>query len=257
MAVNYNMLHRVFDSPDLAKPQSTQAHWDSAVGDIKAIQQSGLTLGEVLVYYRLHKFQTDIVRRVKDMHKIVYPNKASINLEEAIYIMNKITAEEATLTEDIISVEQGMQNHTLTATPKVFQHTKSTPQNQSYSTPQTGSTCLPQGGAINKSGNRGGKGWSNNSGKSGQSSTQPYCHMCESNDHASFNCTTFTSPETKRQELVRLNKCPECARKPRFMNTHRCFQYISCSQCDGNHRRWLCTQKNNNTGPQNGSPPKK
>ena len=43
MAVNYNMLYRVFNSPDLAKPQSTQAHWDSAVGDIKAIEQSGLT----------------------------------------------------------------------------------------------------------------------------------------------------------------------------------------------------------------------
>ena len=51
MAVNYNMLHRVFNSPDLAKPQSNQAHWDSAVGDIKAIQQSGLGIGEVLIYY--------------------------------------------------------------------------------------------------------------------------------------------------------------------------------------------------------------
>ena len=119
MAVNYNMLYRVFNSPDLAKPQSTQAHWDSAVGDIKAIQQSGLGIGEVLVYYRLHKFQPDIVRRVKDMHKIKYPGKTSINLEEA-NIINKITAEEATLTEDTISVEQGIQNLTLTATPKVL-----------------------------------------------------------------------------------------------------------------------------------------
>ena len=92
------------------------------------------------------------------MHKIKYPGKTCISLDEAIYIMNKMTAEEATLTEDTISVEQGIQNQTLTATPKVFHQTKSTPQNQSYSTPQTGSTCLPQGGAINKSGNRGGKG---------------------------------------------------------------------------------------------------
>ena len=159
ISVNYNLLHRVFNSPDLAKPQSTQAHWDSAVGDIKAIQQSGLGIGEVLVYYRLHKFQPDIVRRVKDMHKIKYPGKTSINLEEAIDIMNKITAEEATLTEDTISVEQGIQNLTLTATPKVLQYTKSTPQSQSYSsyTPQTEGPCLPHGGA-NKSGNRGGKG---------------------------------------------------------------------------------------------------
>ena len=261
MSVNYNLLHRVFNSPDLAKPQSTQAHWDSAVGDIKAIQQSGLGIGEVLVYYRLHKFQPDIVRRVKDMHKIKYPGKTSINLEEAINIMNKITAEEATLTEDTISVEQGIQNLTLTATPKVLQYTKSTPQSQSYSTytPQTGSTCLPQGGAINKSGNRGGKGWGNNSGKNKPSSTQPYCHMCESYDHASSECPTFTSPSSKRQELVRINKCPDCAFKPKFgMNSHHCQHYISCSQCGGNHRRWLCIQKNtNNTVPQNNSPPNK
>ena len=66
MAVNYNLLNRVFHSPELSKPQSTQAHWDSAVGDIKAIQESGLGIGEVLVFFRLHKFQSDIVRRVKD-----------------------------------------------------------------------------------------------------------------------------------------------------------------------------------------------
>ena len=34
MAVNYNLLNRVFHSAELSKPQSTQAHWDSAVGDI-------------------------------------------------------------------------------------------------------------------------------------------------------------------------------------------------------------------------------
>ena len=156
------------------------------------------------------------------------------------------------MTEDSISVEQGIKNQTLTATPKVFQQTKSTPQNQSYSTPQTGSTCLPQGGAINKSGNRGGKGWSNNSGKSGPSSTQPYCHMCESNDHTSSECTTFPSPESKRQELVRINKCPDCAFKPKSgMNSHQCPYRLQlyCRQCGGYHRKWLCIGKNNNTGP--------
>ena len=51
LSVNYNLLNRAFNSPDLGKPQSTQAHWDSAVGDIKAIQESGLGSGEVLFYY--------------------------------------------------------------------------------------------------------------------------------------------------------------------------------------------------------------
>ena len=269
LSVNYNLLHRVFNSPDLAKPQSTQAHWDSAVGDIKAIQESGLGISEVLIYYRLHKFQPDIVRRVKDLHKIKYPGGVSINLDEAIEIMNKITAEEATLTEDTISVEQNIQTLTLTATPKVIQYTNSTPQSQYHSTyaPQTEGHSLPQGGALSKGGNRGGKGWSNNSGnntaklntKTSQnksSSTQPYCQMCESNEHASFQCPKFTTPSSRRLELSRIGKCPNCTFKSSG-RVHYCPYYVVCKQCGGKHRMWLCTKRNSNDVSQNNSSPNK
>ena len=248
MSVNYNLLHRVFNSPDLAKPQSTQAHWDSAVGDIKALQESGLGLGEVLVYYRLHKFQTETVRRVKDMHKMKYPGHASINLDEAIEIMNKITAEEANLTEDTISVEQCIQNLTLTATPMVSQY--STPQSPTHSTstPQSEGRSFPHGGAISKSGNRGGKGWVNNN-------TPPelHCHVCESNDHNSSQCPHFTTPSARRVELRRINKCPECAFKIKSGTLHRCPYSIICN-CGRGHRKWLCTEEHNNaTVPQDNS----
>ena len=106
MAMNYNLLNKVFNSPELNVAQSTQAHWDSAVGDIKAILDSGMGVGELLVFYRLHKFPNDIVRRVKDLHRIKFPGKNSISLEEAMEIMNKITAEEAELTQDSVSVEE-------------------------------------------------------------------------------------------------------------------------------------------------------
>ena len=271
LSVNYNLLNRVFNSPDLAKPQSTQAHWDSAVGDIKAIQESGLGIGEVLVYYRLHKFQPDIVRRLKDMHKIRYPGKPSINLNEAIDIMNKITAEEAALTEDTISVEQGVKSLTLTATPKVTQYIKSTPQEQFHSTytPRTEGLSLQHGGAVSKGGYRGGKGWGGNNNTSGLNSgfshnkpspppTQLYCYMCQADDHASFQCPKFATPSSKRAELVRIGRCPDCTTKLRpGMNSHRCPSYISCNQCNANHRRWLCTQSNNSTvSPSTVSPSK-
>merc|ERR1712030_55360 len=113
MAVNYNLLHRVFSSPDLAKAQSTQAHWDSAVGDIKAVVESGLTVGEILVYFRLHRFPIDTVRRVKDLHKIIHPGKPSISLDEAIQLMNRLTTEEKTLTEDSVAVDQCIQSLSL------------------------------------------------------------------------------------------------------------------------------------------------
>ena len=84
-----------------------------------------------------------------------YPGSASINLDEAIDLMNKITAEEANLTEDTISVEQCIQNLTLTATPMVSQYS---PHSQTHSTyaPQSEGRSLPNGGVISKGGNRGG-----------------------------------------------------------------------------------------------------
>ena len=245
ISVNYNLLHRVFNSPDLAKPQSTQAHWDSAVGDIKAIQESGLGIGEVLVYYRLHKFEPEFVRRVRDRHKIEHPGKASINLDEAISIINKITAEEAKLTEDTISVEQCIQNLTLTATPKVSQYTKFTPQTQPHftGTPQTESRSLPYRGAGSKGGNRGGK-WG---GSNSVNNTPPqlYCHMCDSRDHSSHQCPNFTTPAARRAELSRINRCIECALKLKSGVHHYCPYFLKCN-CGGLHKKWLCTDRNNN-----------
>ena len=239
MAVNYNLLNRIFNSPELAKPQSTQAHWDSAVGDIKAIQESGLGIGEVLVFYRLHKFQNDIVRRVKDLHKIKYPGKASINLDEAIDIMNRLTAEEANLTEDTVSVEQCLQNLTLTATPKFSQYTKPTPPVQSYS------THAPQAskGNFNRPNKESGGrlGYTQNH----YTPAQQFCQVCEGDDHNVGQCPNFTTPAERRAELARIGKCQSCG----FKNSsyHRCYSNLQCKYCHGNHRNWLCIKK----GPEN------
>ena len=117
MANNYTMLNKVFNTSHFNKAKSTQAHWDDAVGDIQEVIESGVTIDEILVYYRLHKFPPDVVRRVKDLHKITYPARKSINLEEAKALFNKITAEEPTLKEDSIAIEEGIKNFTFTATP--------------------------------------------------------------------------------------------------------------------------------------------
>merc|ERR1711913_143634 len=121
LVVNYNLLDRMFNSPDMAKPQSTQEHWDIAVGDINAILASGMGLGEVLVYYKLHKFPPETVKKVKVLHKIKFPGRPCINLAEAIQLMNEVTAEEVELTKDLVAVEQTLQGLTMTAVPKVSQ----------------------------------------------------------------------------------------------------------------------------------------
>merc|ERR1711874_623882 len=123
LVVNYNLLDRMFNSPDMAKPQSTQEHWDIAVGDINAILASGITLAEALVYYKLHKFPPETVKKVKVLHKIQFPGRSCINLVEAIKLMNEVTAEEVELTKDLVAVEQTLQGLTMTAVLKVIQAT--------------------------------------------------------------------------------------------------------------------------------------
>ena len=243
MAVNYNLLNRVFNSPELNLPQSTQAHWDSAVGDIKAILESGMGVGELLVFYRLHKFPTDTVRRVKDLHKIKYPGKNSINLEEAMDLMNKITAEEAELTRDTVSVEQCIQNLTLTATPRVTQKEAQPQIIQSKILPQVQHTTKTQ--SANNTFTRSNKGKSVKPAyeqyQSQPTNAQQSCQLCGSEEHNVGFCYQFTNPQEKRAELVRQKRCNKCAGN--YEQNHQCNSRIWCRHCQGNHRSWLCIEK--------------
>merc|ERR1711874_342244 len=96
MVVNNNLLDKMFNNPERTKPKSTLAHWDTAVGEINAILESGVAMSEILVYFKLHKFQLEMVKKVKLLHKIRFPGRPNINLEEAIVLMNWVTAEEFT-----------------------------------------------------------------------------------------------------------------------------------------------------------------
>merc|ERR1711874_857177 len=96
----------MFNSPEMAKPKSTLAHWDTAVGEINAIVESGMSMSEVLVYFKLHKFQLVMVKKVKLWHKIRFPGRPNINLEEAMALMNWVTAEEVKLKKDSVAIDQ-------------------------------------------------------------------------------------------------------------------------------------------------------
>ena len=236
MAVNYNLLHRVFNSPDLAKTQSTQAHWDSAVGDIKAVVESGLTVGEILVYFRLHRFPNDTVRRVKDLHKIIYQGRPSISLDEAIQLMNRLTTEEISLTEDSVAIDQCLQSLSLSATLKTVQPSKPSPL-------QAPPTHVLNAVRNTKKPNRG------RGGKTGHqyrpTPPQPYCHMCDNNDHFSNQCPHFTTLAQKCAELARIGKCQSCGNKT--FPEHRCPFNLICKNCRGQHRHWLCNNQKTGT----------
>ena len=240
MAVNYHLLNRVFNSQDLSLPQSTQAHWDSAVGDIRAILESGMGVGELLVFYRLHKFPSDIVRRVKDLHKIKYPGKSSISLDEAMDIMNKITAEEAELTQDTVAVEQCIQNLTLTATPKVTQVPNQVIQSKSPPRAQAFPTRSSQYNTSNKA-NKGKISNSTNAQYHQQTTqAQQQCQVCGNEEHNAGLCDKFTNAEDRRAELMRQRRCYKCAAE--YSSNHQCNPNIWCKHCEGFHRSWLCVK---------------
>merc|ERR1711874_58147 len=83
----------------------------------------GMEISEILVYFKLHKFQPETVRRIKMLHKINYPGRHSINLQEVVTLMNQVTAEEVELKKDSVAIEQTMQGLTMTAVPKTIQAT--------------------------------------------------------------------------------------------------------------------------------------
>merc|ERR1711874_159553 len=90
----------------------------------------------VLVYFKLQKFQLETVKKVKLLPKIRFPGRPNINLEEAIALMNQVTAEEVALKNDSVAIEQTMKGLTMTAVPTVNQAIKlaSIPQAQLQNT---------------------------------------------------------------------------------------------------------------------------
>ena len=262
LVVNYNLLDRMFNSPDMANPQSTEKHWDNAVGDINAVIASGMGIGEILVYFKLHKFQPETVRRVKMLHKIKYPGSNSINLEEAVFLMNQIVAEEVELKKDSVAIEQTMQSLTMAAVPKVAPKTQ--PPAVAPIT-QTQSTLTNQNGGNTNKGTPNYKTpssnhapynnnspssyyapYNNNSPSSygtPRNNDSPHCHYCPNKIHWTGYCTKYKTVKQKREALEKLGRCPECTWEIKKGNKHKCDVYAYCKHCDGQHKNWLCTSK--------------
>ena len=261
LVVNYNLLDRVFNNPDMANPNSTEKHWDNVVGNINAVIASGMTMAEVLVYFNLHKFQPLTVTRVKMLHKIKYPGRASINLTEAVFLMNQVIAEEVALKKDSVALEQTMQGLTMNAVPKISKvatpAVASVPQAQKTSQPQStvGSdpqsqsntqhqktmevlnkilqnqktvapVSQPQGTSKKQSKNNGGNNW--------------FCTLCQENGHDANKCTKYPTPKDKRDQLTKVGGCWKCAGNMKVCDGYYCNIPSICRTCKKWHFEWLC-----------------
>ena len=256
-AVNYNLLNNLFNSPKLSESKSTQEHWDIAVGDVQAVLDSGLSMDQILIYYRIQKFPKETVQRIKDLHRMSYPRGRNITLNEAKSVLNKLTSEDALLTQDCISMEENFQSMTLAATPKMITPAKQTQPvvypNKNLNKSENYNQTPIQGQAPYGGGGRGARGYSGSSKNytpnynknpvtKNWNAQQCYCHMCDNNDHPSHLCTKFPTPAERRTALSKASKCPECAFNIRGSG-HQCASYAICKNCKGLHRTWLCPQK--------------
>ena len=94
LVMNSKLLHQVFFGVEFNEPKSTLEHWDQAMGRIRALSDRGLTVEEVLLYYRLHKFDQSLVDKVMDRHRSLMPDALKMSLEDAETIMNRIVNDE-------------------------------------------------------------------------------------------------------------------------------------------------------------------
>ena len=119
LVMNTKLLHQLFFGEELYEPKSTLRHWDQAVGRIRALSDRALTVEDVLLYYRLHRFDKSLVDKVMDRHRSAQPAAEKISLEDAETIMNRIVADEPNLKTDSVTLDQEVRAMTYVSTPKV------------------------------------------------------------------------------------------------------------------------------------------
>ena len=117
-------------------------HWDQAVGRIRALSDRKLTVEDVLLYYRLHRFNKSLVDKVMDRHRSAKPAADKISLEDTEIIMNRIVADEPYLKSDSVTLDQEVRAMTYVSTPKVI------------STTVTPICNNPKSGAVSKTRNK-------------------------------------------------------------------------------------------------------
>ena len=104
--MNSKLLHQLFFGEEFNIPKSTLKHWDQAVGRIRALSNRDLTVEDVLLYYRLHRFDKNLLDKGLGRHRSSHPAAEKIVLENAEVIMNRIVADEPTFKTDTITLDQ-------------------------------------------------------------------------------------------------------------------------------------------------------
>ena len=176
-----------------------------------------LTVEDVLLYYRLHRFNKSLVDKVMDRHRSAQPAAEKISLEDAETIMNRIVADEPNLKTDSVTLDQEVKAMTYVSTPKV--------------TPAAvAPTCNNPGqGAVSKTRNK------------YTPKNHDHCVLCSDNGHYYFTCKAYPSVTEKKSALKTEGRCEDCSVIKK--SNHYCLLHTLCKFCNGKHRWQLCEAK--------------
>ena len=189
-------------------------HWDQAVGRIRALSDRNLTVEDVLLYYRLYRFDKNLVDKVMDRHRSAKPAAEKISLEDAEIIMNRIVADEPHLKSDSVTLDQEVRPMTYVSTPKLIPTTV---------TPLCNN---PKSGAVSKTRNK------------YLSKNNDLCVLCGEKDHYYFTCTVYPTVSEKKATLKAEGRCENCSNIKK--SDHYCYLKTPCSKCKGRHKWQLC-----------------
>ena len=217
--MNSKLLHQVFFGVEFNEPKSTLEHWDQAMGRIRALSDRGLTVEEVLLYYRLHKFDQSLVDKVMDRHRSLNPAAQKMSLEEAEKIMNRIVNDEQKFKSDSVTLDQEVKAMTFVTMPNVTPAaTASTNNNTNQGASYKGKGSFKKKGDI-------------------------YCTICNTKGHYYQTCYSYPSVTFKKSALKAKGRCEDCDVIKGA--DHYCYLYCPCKLCKGKHRWQLCEHKGN------------
>ena len=190
------------------------------MGRIKALSNRDLTVEDVLLYYRLYRFDKSLVDKVMDRHRSAQPAAEKISLENAEVIMNRIVADEPNLKTDTVTLDQEVRAMTYVSTPKII---------PAAATPICNN---PGQGAVSKAKNK------------YTPKNHDHCVLCSDNGHYYFTCKAYPSVTEKKSALKAGGRCEDCSLIKKA--NHYCPLSTLCRACNGKHRWQLCEAKEKN-----------
>ena len=240
-----NTINSFFFKPDPEDGQESVLNWTyQMLDDLKAVEELGLTIGEVGINLIIQRLPKEYAREVRTGLRTTHAGKKA----KAAFTAKEFRA----VVNDTIAIKHEPQS---SSAPRSTLSLQTIPTPIGASAPlsaaptgQPGTGFYTGGGTRFRS--RAGRG-RGRGGRSGSNTNKEAigCEMCDQITHYSRHCKRFKSPKERRTRLKTIHKCTVCAQrehpnKPCSTNLINMICHKDCNK-GGNkvHRYWACGGK--------------